>query len=130
MDTPKRIVVIDDDVDILEAAKLTLEGAGYDVATAATGAEGMDLVRTGGADLVILDVMMETDTEGFRVAQEINGDPELADIPVLMLTSVSEKTGFAFDPETDGDYLPVEQFVEKPIRPDELVDRVRRLLKD
>lgn len=124
----KKVIVIDDDVDIQEAVKLTLEAEGLTVVTASDGTEGLGKLRSGGADLVILDVMMSRDTEGFQVAQEIKGDEALKAIPVLMMTSVAEKSGFKFDPKADGDFLPVEDYVEKPVDPAELVKRVRTLL--
>lgn len=129
MQDSKKVIVVDDDADILEATRLTLQSAGYAVETAATAAEGMEKIRSGGIDLVILDVMMARDTEGFQVAQDLKSDPQLKDIPILMMTSVSAKSGFSFDPETDGDYLPVEDFVEKPVDPADLLARVEKLLK-
>ena len=129
MGDTKKVIIVDDDDDILVATRLTLESAGYAVETAATAAEGMAKIRAGGIDLIILDVMMALDTEGFQVAQELKSDPQLKDIPILMMTSVSAKSGFAFDPETDGEYLPVEDFVEKPVDPADLLARVAKLLK-
>jgi DNA-binding response OmpR family regulator len=124
----KTIIIIDDDVDILEAVRLTLEAAGYGVLTAGDGTEGLARVREGGVDLIILDVMLARDTEGFQVAQDLKASPELAAIPILMMTSVSAKSGFKFDPKADGDFLPVEDYVEKPVDPAELVSRVKKLL--
>ena len=125
----KKVIIIDDDIDILEATKLTLRAAGYEVITASSGQEGLGLVRAGGADLIILDVMMARDTEGFQIAQDLKDDPKLKHIPILMMTSVSAKSGFSFDPTKDGDYLPVEDYVEKPVDPADLVKRVDKLLK-
>ena len=124
----KKVIVIDDDVDILEATKLALDSAGYETVTAATGKEGMAKIRQGGIGLIILDVMMARDTEGFQMAHDLKADPELKGIPILMMTSVSAKSGFKFDPKTDGDYLPVEDYVDKPVDPADLVARVTRLL--
>ncbi len=127
-ESKKTVLIVDDDVDILEAAKITLEAAGYEAATAASGPEGLQRLRRGGVDLLILDVMMARETEGFRIAQDLKADPELKSIPILMMTSVSSKSGFGFDPKTDGDYLPVEDYVDKPVDPADLVARVRKLL--
>ena len=129
MGDAKKVIIVDDDADILLATRLTLESAGYAVETAATAAEGMAKIRAGGIDLIILDVMMALDTEGFQVAQDLKSDPALKDIPILMMTSVSAKSGFSFDPEADGEYLPVEDFVEKPVDPSDLLARVAKLLK-
>jgi DNA-binding response OmpR family regulator len=129
MSAKKTVLIIDDDVDILEAVKLTLGAAGYNVLTASGGQEGLDLVRKQPVNLVILDVMMARDTEGFHVAQEIKDDPKLADTPILMMTSVAAKSGFKFDPKTDGEYMPVDDYVEKPVDPAVLVARVKKLAK-
>jgi len=125
----KKVIIIDDDFDILEATKLTLQAAGYDVATASSGQDGLAKVRAGGIDLIILDVMMARDTEGFQIAQDLKEDPKFKQIPILMMTSVSAKSGLSFDPVKDGDYLPVEDYVDKPVDPADLVNRVAKLLK-
>ena len=129
MGDTKKVIIVDDDADILEVTRLTLESAGYAVETALTADEGMAKIRAGGIDLIILDVMMALETEGFQVAQDLKSDPQLKDIPILMMTGVSAKSGFSFDPEADGEYLPVEDFVEKPVDPSDLLARVAKLLK-
>lgn len=123
------IVVIDDDPDVVEATKVILQGAGYAVHAAYNGQEGLARVRHGGVDCILLDVMMAQDTEGFHVAQELKADPKTAGIPIIMLTSVSKKTGFEFSPETDKDYMPVEVFLEKPVDPKRLLEAVAGVLK-
>lgn len=129
MSEKKTVIIIDDDVDILEAVKLTLEAAGYAVLTAGGGQEGLAAIRKTPVNLVILDVMMARDTEGFHVAQEIKADEKLKNVPILMMTSVSAKSGFKFDPKTDADYMPVEDYVEKPVDPADLLARVKKLVK-
>lgn len=125
----KTVIVIDDDPDVVEATKVILEGAGYGVASASSGAAGLARIRQGGIDCIILDVMMTKDTEGFQVAQDLRADPKTAGIPILMLTAVSRKTGFEFSPETDKDYMPVEAFLEKPVDPDILLETIAGVLK-
>jgi len=125
----RTVLVIDDDPDVVEATKVILEGAGYAVASASNGAAGVARVRQGGIDCILLDVMMTRDTEGFQVAQDLKGDPKTAGIPIIMLTAVSEKTGFEFSPETDKDYMPVEAFLEKPVDPDRLLQAVAGVLR-
>jgi CheY-like chemotaxis protein len=125
----KTVIVIDDDPDVLEATKVILEGAGFAVVTAPTGQEGMSRVREGGIDCILLDVMMAKDTEGFHVAQELKADPKTARVPIIMLTSVSKKTGFEFSPAADKDFMPVELFLEKPVDPKRLVQAVTGAIK-
>ena len=99
---------------------------------AASGAEGLAKVKEIGPDLIILDVMMDYTTEGFQVSLNLRSpepDAEYAayrDIPILMLTALHSTTELRFGP--DEDYLPVDDFVEKPLEPGVLVEKVRELL--
>ena len=127
-----KILIVDDDPDMVLAARLVLEGAGHIVIEAGGGAAGLAAVRSAKPDLIILDVMMETLTEGFQVALKLR-DPDPAsdfyahrDIPILMLTAIHHTTDLRFGP--DEDLLPVDDFVDKPIDPDDLLEHVNALL--
>jgi CheY-like chemotaxis protein len=123
----RTILVIDDDIDLVEIIRLTLENEGYGVIDAQNGARGLELARTGKPDLILLDVMMGEIDEGFKVAYELRkGDT--ADIPIIMLTAVADQTGYDFDPAKDSDFLPVDEFLSKPVSPRCLVDMVRKHL--
>jgi len=124
----KTILIVDDDPDFVEATRVVLEGAGYAVQSASNGKEGLARLKKGGVDLLVLDVMMTDDTEGFHTAEEIRGNPATAKVPIVMLTGISQKTGFAFSPETDAEYLPVNVFLEKPVDPDVLLDEIAKAL--
>ncbi len=129
-----KILIVDDDPDIVEALKMTLEANNYKVFTAANGTEGLKQVKTVNPDLIILDVMMDTITEGFQVSYQLrNPDPNseyapYSKIPILILTAIVEKKRMKFSPQADGDFLPVDDFVEKPIHPQVLLQKVRNLL--
>ncbi len=129
----KRILIIDDDADIVEALRLTLQG-NYEVHAASSGEEGLRKVKEVRPQLIILDVMMETATEGFQVSLALRSrDPEsefaaYAGIPILMLTAIHQKTPLRFAP--DSDYLPVDDFVEKPVKPGILLAKVKKLLSN
>jgi CheY-like chemotaxis protein len=123
------VIIIDDDPDVVEATRVVLEGAGFTVATALSGKAGLERVHKGGVDCVILDVMMARDTEGFQIAQNLKGNPKTEKIPIVMLTSVSQKTGFEFSPQTDSDFMPVDAFMEKPVDPKRLVAAVKNVLQ-
>lgn len=131
MAKPKRVLIVDDDPDIVQALRLTLQG-NYEVVAAGSGQEGLRLVKETSPDLIILDVMMETQTEGFQVSLALRSrDPgseyaAYAHVPILMLTAIHQKTPLRFSP--DGDYLPVDDFVEKPVKPGILLAKVKRLL--
>ena len=125
----KTIIIIDDDPDVVEATKVVLQSAGFGVASAFTGREGLERVRQGGIDCILLDVIMAKETEGFHIAQDLKADPTTAKIPIVMLTSVSKKTGFEFSPATDKDFMPVEAFLEKPVDPKRLIETVLGVMR-
>jgi len=124
-----RILIVDDDVDLTKALKVTLESRKYMVVTAADRAEGMEKAQAQKPDLFILDVMMGTWQDGFEMSRELKKDPRFKDTPILMLTSIAERTGMEFK-STAGDpnWLPVEGFMEKPVEPEALLAEVERLL--
>ena len=124
----KRILVVDDDLDIVEVLKTVLGASGYAVDTASSGTECLAQVARQRPDLIILDVMMDKDTEGFHVSYKLKGDASTKDIPIIMLTAIGKKFGYKFSPQEDQDYLPVEDFIEKPVGPRELLRRVEALL--
>lgn len=124
----KKILVIDDDIDLVEIIRVTLEREGLDVVDAQNGKRGLAMAHEEGPDLILLDVMMGQVDEGFQVAYELKGNAETKDIPILMLTAVSDQTGFEFDPAKDEGFLPVNEFLEKPISPRVLIDMVRKYL--
>jgi CheY-like chemotaxis protein len=132
-DRMAKILVIDDDPDIVTSARLCLEAAGHEVIEAQNGSEGLEKIQAEKPDLIILDVMMDTTTEGFQLTLQLRspdpGSPykEYREIPILMLTSIHSTTPLRFGPTED--YLPVEEFVDKPIDPDDLIEKVEALLQ-
>jgi len=130
----KKVLVIDDDPQIIEFVRRVLEAHSYQVFSASSGAKGLEKVRESSPDLIILDVMLESKDEGFRAAQKLKSSDaqseyrEYSHIPILMLTAVNSEMGFQYSPETDGEYLPAEGLMEKPVTPDELVKKVKELL--
>jgi DNA-binding response OmpR family regulator len=124
----KKILIIDDDIDLVEAMRLTLERADFEVVDAQDGQKGLEKIETEKPDLILLDVMMETQDEGFHIAYQIRNNEEMSDLPIIMLTAVGTETGFSFDKEKDEDFLPVNEFLEKPVNPDKLLEHVRRCL--
>jgi CheY-like chemotaxis protein len=124
----KNILIVDDDRDVFESMKIVLEAEGYAVAWATNGAEAIQKAKAARPDLMILDVMMNSDDEGFQVTYKMKQDRELACIPIVMVTSVGSRTGFSFNRAKDEDFLPVNEFLEKPVDPRVLVDKVRENL--
>lgn len=122
-----RILVVDDDPDFVEATRMVLEKAGYQVLSAADGDAGLRMVRAEKPDLVILDVIMKTVLDGLYMSQELANDPDCNPIPILMVTSIANSDYAALFP-TD-EYIHIRGFISKPIAPAALVERVAALLK-
>ena len=127
-----KILIVDDDPDMVVALRMPLEAHGYEISVASSGPEGLQKVKETGPDLVILDVMMETVTSGFQVSLQLRNpapDSEYAayrNVPLLMITAIHTTTSLRFGP--DETYLPVDDFVEKPVDPDVLLEKVGALL--
>lgn len=117
------ILIIDDDYDIIEASSLVLESRGYKVLSANNPYLGFKIAKEKNPDLIILDVMMEEPDDGFFLAQKLKR--EGIKCPILMYTSISKTVGMDFGAN---ELVPVDDFVEKPISPEELLFKVERLL--
>jgi CheY-like chemotaxis protein len=124
-----KILVVDDDIDVLESRRIVLEHNNYEVETASNIKVAREILEKMKIDLILLDVMMEKDTDGFNFAQEVKSNDKFKHIPIILATAVNQRTKFKFDIETDGDFIPVEKFMEKPIDPDDLIVAIRGLLK-
>jgi CheY-like chemotaxis protein len=122
----KRILLVDDDPAFVEANKELLEAEGYVIDTAADGASGVAKAKAQKPDLMILDVMMACDTEGFDVSREVAKIPQLKDMPVIILTGIrrAKKLPFGFEP--DDTWLPVKAVLEKPVPPEKLLEAVAK----
>ena len=124
------ILIVDDDEDICLAVKALLESKDYVVETATTKEEGLEKFASVKPDLAILDVMMASWQDGFEISRQLKKDPDLKDIPILMLTGVENKTGFEFKSAAgDEEWLPVESFLDKPVEPEVLLAEVEKLLQ-
>jgi DNA-binding response OmpR family regulator len=127
---PGKILVVDDDPDILDAVTMILESQGYQVSTARDGIEGLATLKAENPDLMILDLMMPK-MDGFAMCKELQ-DPRWSkykDIPILILTSVREEASRRrYELET-GLELDVDDYIEKPMSPNVLLERVGRLIK-
>ena len=123
-----KILLIDDDPDFVEATKIVLENKPYEVIIAYDGNEGITKAKKEKPDLIILDIIMPV-KDGFVAAEELKKDPELKKIPVIMLTSFSEKVSETPLSRGQGLMLDTEDYIDKPVTPRELLNRVEKLLK-
>ena len=118
-----KIAIIDDDPDIIDASRLVLTSKGYEVISATNPVDGYQMVKDKSPDLIILDVMMNEPDDGFFLAQKFR--KENIHTPIIMYTSVSKTIGMDFGVS---EIVPVDEFVEKPISPDQLIQKVEKLL--
>lgn len=129
MNKPQKVLVIDDDPSFVTAMTPILESKGYKVEAAYDSEEAMEKIERLKPDLILLDIMMERLTAGFDLCYKLKHDPEMKKIPVLAVSAITEKTGFKFSPATDGEYFEADDYVEKPVKPADLLERVEKLLK-
>ncbi|MDA8138217.1 MAG: response regulator [Desulfobacteraceae bacterium] len=132
MEKRENILIVDDDRDLVHSMRLVLESKGYQVRTAHNGKEGYQKIEEQVPDLIILDVMMATDTEGFDLAYKLRHQEAFQDVPIMMLTSFTQKMteeGTEKFQHIMGEAWPVTQFMEKPIDPDVLLKTVAELIR-
>jgi len=124
-----KILLVDDDEDFVAATKMVLESRPeYKVLTASDGVFGLPIAKAEKPDLIVLDVIMPFE-DGFTAARQFKADPEIAGIPIIILTSFSHRIGETDIPVSQGMNLDAEDYIEKPVSPGELLQRVDRLLK-
>jgi len=124
----KRILIVDDDPDFATAIEKILTSAHFDVDVAGNIGDGMKAIAEKVPDLILLDVMMEKYDDGFNMCYDLKHDDRYRGIPVIIITAVTEVTGLKFDPETDGEYLEADDYVQKPISAEELLTKVTRFI--
>lgn len=124
-----KILLVDDDIDFIFIQKSMLEKECFQVVTACDKFEGLKVARAEKPDLAILDVMMNTDQEGFEMAREMRHDPEFEKLPIIMLTSVDSITGLNLkEMAKDPKWLPVNAYLEKPVKPQLLLAEIKKLM--
>lgn len=128
MTAQRRILVVDDDHVFVEATRAVLESKNYLVSVAYDGDEGLQKAREEKPDAIILDIIMPT-KDGFTVCEQLKEDPELTGIPVLVLTSFASDKGKTNIPESAGLTLEAEDYLDKPVDPAELINRIEKLLQ-
>ena len=128
MEKKAKILLVDDDIDFVESTRIVLESSSYEVIVALEGNEGLRKAYEEEPDLILLDIIMPV-KDGFSAAEQLKKDPQLSKIPTLMLTSFSARRGETAIPVSRGFALDVEDYIEKPVTPDELLARIEEHLK-
>lgn len=120
---PKRILVVDDEPDLIELVSYNLKKEGYKVSTAADGEEALEKLRKGGFDLVILDLMLPG-VQGVEVCRMLRNNPKTESLPVIMLTAKGDVSD-----RIRGLDIGADDYMTKPFSPKELLARVKALLR-
>ncbi|MCM8769511.1 MAG: response regulator [Candidatus Omnitrophica bacterium] len=124
----KKILIVDDDPDFVEATSNVLVAEKFDVVSATNGAEGFTKAKAEKPDLILLDVMMTHKTEGFDIARSLKTDQTTCQIPVIIITGIRKDMNLPFGFEPDEDWLPVKAVLEKPVKPDALLATIRKII--
>ena len=127
MNKAAEILIIDDDPDIVEALKITLESKSYRVRSAFDGEEGLKEVKKKRPELIILDLLLPKE-DGATLCRQLKENPEYSDIPILVLTAMAEKMNVKFLSGPGEAPLPADAYIDKPIQPNELLSWVKHLL--
>lgn len=121
----KKILAVDDDPDFREAVTTLLESKQYEVITAENGQDGYEKAKQEKPDLILLDVMMTTRKEGFDIAKELQKNKTTSNIPIIIVTGIRKEMNLAFGFEPDETHLPVKTVLEKPVKPESLLEAIR-----
>ncbi len=121
-----KILVVDDDPDFVQINRAILEAEGYEVLEAASSRIAMETMRQDRPDVVLLDVMMSTTLEGVDVCRAIRADPDLKDVPIIMISSIATSEYAAEFP--DDEHIPIDTWLSKPIQPAVLLKVVKRFV--
>ncbi len=130
MSTPKKILLVDDNREFVESNRDLLEAQGYEVYTAFDGQTGLAKAAEVKPDLMVLDVMMAHDTEGFEVSRKVPENPDLRNMKILMVTGIRKELELSYTLEPDQTWLPVNKLLEKPVLPEQFLEEVKQALAD
>ncbi len=138
MPQARKILVVDDDPDIVESIRMVLQSADYEVEDAASMKEGLDKTQQWRPDLILLDVMMPDGTEGFHFVWKLRNEfpVELSNTPIVILSAIHNTTKLRFYPDKGdgtyepGEFLPVQGFIDKPAEPSVLLAKIRGTLEE
>jgi two-component system alkaline phosphatase synthesis response regulator PhoP len=123
----KKILLVDDDPDFVDAVQAVVESAGYQVEVAYDGKEALEKVAQNSFDLIVLDIMMPV-MDGHKACKKIKEDPATSEIPIILLTAVADHVTTTKYTHHDMLVSDAEDYLPKPVEPDELLERIERLL--
>ena len=130
MSVKRKILVADDDVQFVDSLKTLLESSGYEVSYTYKSSEVIESAKSINPNLILLDVMFAgpRDPDGFKISRLLHNDPELKDIPVIIISGVRKVWDLPHNFELDEKWMPVRSFIEKPFKPAELLSEITKVL--
>jgi DNA-binding response OmpR family regulator len=126
---PAKIMIIDDNPDFLFTMETFLKRSGFETLTAEDGQKGLELIEKERPDLILLDVMMESTYSGLEVCKKLRANPDLKNIPIIGISGMGEELGVRLDRWGDDDYFSVDEYFEKPVDKEKLLERIKVRLK-
>ena len=123
-----RVLVVDDDPDYQTMVRAILEKAGYEVSSAYSERQGLDLARRERPDVILLDIIMESTTDGFAFCREARHDPQIKHTPILGVSAIEDRIGLSSPPGEERDMFPVDGYLRKPVAPEDLLSELSRLV--
>lgn len=125
----KKILIVDDDAEFVDATRAVLEKNGYNVVSANNGKHGLEKAKQEKPDMLLLDMMMDYDSEGFDLVQTLSATDETKQIPIVVLTGIRKAASLPFEQAKNAYTLNIRQILEKPVKPDVLIDAVKKALQ-
>ena len=127
-ESPPKVLIVDDDPDFQEIVRAILGRAGYSVVSAFSEREGLDMARREKPHLILLDIIMETSTDGFEFCREARRDPQIKHTPILGISAIEKVIGVHHSPDSDPGLFPVDGYLRKPVTSAKLLTEVKRLI--
>jgi len=125
---PPKILIVDDDPDFHHTIRTVLTPAGYSMVSAYSEREGLDMARREKPDIILLDIIMQTTTDGFEFCREAKRDPRIKHTPILGISAIEEKIGIRCPPDREPGLFPVDGYLRKPVTAEQLLSALRRLV--
>ena len=128
-ESKKKVLLVDDDRDFIEINRSLLKKHGFDVFAAYNARECMDMVKKVDPDIIVLDIMMESITDGFTIARELHNHSDTKGIPIIIVTGITNKRGFEWENKNlKSRWLPIDNVLEKPVTPNSLLSEIDKKL--
>jgi CheY-like chemotaxis protein len=125
---PLKVLIVDDDPDFHETISAVLTSTGYSIVSAYSEREGLDAARREKPDIILLDIIMETTTDGFQFCREARRDPYIKHTPILGISAIEKVIGVHYPQDFDPDLFPVDGYLSKPVTAEKLFAELKRLI--